>query len=270
MTLGAGCSTCATHTTAEDVVSRVRDVRRSDNTTFILNDTVVNSTVEIDQLSAVSEGGRHIDVVFKTSHWRNTSPIIGKCAPMQPIVTFVEWVRDVLITAIDERGSDSDVELIAHSGMFPDHVILIKTMLVWGAVPPTNLLMCYKQNKVVYEPLGVVTALVSWYYPFHNFIGPVIGAIFARNGFVVKVSEQTCWSAAYYTKWILSDSLPTLKIVIIPGEKATLSALATRYVPWFRLPLEFFFQTTVFVPTMSYLTYCPYILCIAGLLLISS
>lgn len=64
---------------------------------------------------------------------------------------------------------------------------------------PTNLLMCYKKNKVVYEPLGVVAALVSWNYPFHNLIGPIISAIFAGNGVVVKVSEQTCWSAAYYT-----------------------------------------------------------------------
>ncbi|KAI2614955.1 ALDH-like protein [Hypoxylon sp. NC1633] len=64
---------------------------------------------------------------------------------------------------------------------------------------PTNLLMAYKRNTVRYEPLGVVAALVSWNYPFHNLMGPVISAIFAGNGVVVKVSEQTCWSAAYYT-----------------------------------------------------------------------
>lgn len=64
---------------------------------------------------------------------------------------------------------------------------------------PTNLLMSYKKNTVHYEPLGVVAALVSWNYPFHNLMGPIISAIFAGNGIVVKVSEQTCWSAAYYT-----------------------------------------------------------------------
>ncbi|KAI5925793.1 Aldehyde/histidinol dehydrogenase [Camillea tinctor] len=64
---------------------------------------------------------------------------------------------------------------------------------------PTNLLMAYKKNTVQYEPLGVVAALVSWNYPFHNLIGPIISAIFSGNGIVVKVSEQTCWSAAYYT-----------------------------------------------------------------------
>lgn len=64
---------------------------------------------------------------------------------------------------------------------------------------PTNLLMAYKSNKVIYEPLGVVAALVSWNYPFHNMIGPIISAIFAGNGIVVKVSENTAWSSAFFT-----------------------------------------------------------------------
>jgi acyl-CoA reductase-like NAD-dependent aldehyde dehydrogenase len=64
---------------------------------------------------------------------------------------------------------------------------------------PTNLLMCYKKNTVVYEPLGVVAACVSWNYPFHNFISPVISALFAGNAIIVKPSEQTCWSSVYFT-----------------------------------------------------------------------
>ena len=63
---------------------------------------------------------------------------------------------------------------------------------------PTNLLMMYKRNRVYYEPLGVVAALVSWNYPFHNLMGPIISAIFAGNGILVKASEQTAWSATYF------------------------------------------------------------------------
>ena len=64
---------------------------------------------------------------------------------------------------------------------------------------PTNLLMCYKKNTVIYEPLGVVAACVSWNYPFHNFISPVISALFAGNAIIIKPSEQTCWSSVYFT-----------------------------------------------------------------------
>lgn len=64
---------------------------------------------------------------------------------------------------------------------------------------PTNLLMMYKKNMVLYEPLGVVAALVSWNYPFHNLIGPIISAIFSGNGIIVKASENTAWSASYFS-----------------------------------------------------------------------
>ncbi|RAH76388.1 oxidoreductase [Aspergillus japonicus CBS 114.51] len=67
---------------------------------------------------------------------------------------------------------------------------------------PTNFLMMYKKNMVTYEPLGVVSACVSWNYPFHNFISPVISAIFAGNGIVVKPSEQTAWCTTFFLEVI--------------------------------------------------------------------
>ena len=58
--------------------------------------------------------------------------------------------------------------------------------------------MSYKKNTVAYEPLGVVAACVSWNYPFHNFISPVISALFSGNAIVLKPSEQTAWSSLYF------------------------------------------------------------------------
>ncbi|PKY06766.1 betaine aldehyde dehydrogenase [Aspergillus campestris IBT 28561] len=63
---------------------------------------------------------------------------------------------------------------------------------------PTNFLMMYKKNMVTYEPLGVVSACVSWNYPFHNFISPIISALFSGNAIVMKPSEQTAWSSAFF------------------------------------------------------------------------
>ena len=62
----------------------------------------------------------------------------------------------------------------------------------------TNLLMSYKRNTVHYEALGVVAACVSWNYPFHNFISPIIPALFSGNAIIVKPSELTCWSTQYF------------------------------------------------------------------------
>jgi acyl-CoA reductase-like NAD-dependent aldehyde dehydrogenase len=63
---------------------------------------------------------------------------------------------------------------------------------------PTNLLMMYKSNSVIYEPLGVVAACVSWNYPFHNLLGPIISALFTGNAIIVKGSEQTAWCSVFF------------------------------------------------------------------------
>ncbi|KAF9586469.1 Meiotic Sister-Chromatid recombination aldehyde dehydrogenase [Lunasporangiospora selenospora] len=61
-----------------------------------------------------------------------------------------------------------------------------------------GLLMFYKEAKVEYRPMGVVAALVSWNYPFHNTFGPLITALFAGNGILIKASEQAAWSTTTY------------------------------------------------------------------------
>ncbi|SCV03382.1 LAME_0H09978g1_1 [Lachancea meyersii CBS 8951] len=64
---------------------------------------------------------------------------------------------------------------------------------------PTNFFMkWYKGAEVRYEPLGVIGALVSWNYPFHNLLGPIIAAIFTGNAIVIKCSEQVVWSSEYF------------------------------------------------------------------------
>ncbi|KAG0058496.1 Meiotic Sister-Chromatid recombination aldehyde dehydrogenase [Linnemannia elongata] len=61
-----------------------------------------------------------------------------------------------------------------------------------------GLLMFYKSARVQYRPMGVVAALVSWNYPFHNTFGPLITALFAGNGILIKASEQVAWSTTTY------------------------------------------------------------------------
>ncbi|KAG0231832.1 Meiotic Sister-Chromatid recombination aldehyde dehydrogenase [Mortierella sp. GBA43] len=61
-----------------------------------------------------------------------------------------------------------------------------------------GLPMFYKSAKVEYHPKGVVAAIVSWNYPFHNTFGPLITAIFAGNGILIKASEQVAWSTTTY------------------------------------------------------------------------
>lgn len=68
---------------------------------------------------------------------------------------------------------------------------------------PSSLLMGLMKNaEVRYEPLGVVSAIVSWNYPLHNLLGPIVAALFSGNAIVVKCSEQVVWSSSWFVGMI--------------------------------------------------------------------
>ncbi|GAA6039336.1 hypothetical protein JCM8097_002804 [Rhodosporidiobolus ruineniae] len=62
----------------------------------------------------------------------------------------------------------------------------------------TNLVLAHKVSKVVYEPLGVVAAIVSWNYSFHNALSPIIASLFSGNAICVKPSENVAWSSLIF------------------------------------------------------------------------
>ncbi|KAJ3041486.1 Meiotic Sister-Chromatid recombination aldehyde dehydrogenase [Rhizophlyctis rosea] len=82
-----------------------------------------------------------------------------------------------------------------------------------------SLVTAHKSARVEYLPLGVMGCIVSWNYPFHNVIGPLISALFSGNACVVKSSEHVAWSSAFFEKAIkaalrvngLSEDLVTIK-----------------------------------------------------------
>lgn len=58
--------------------------------------------------------------------------------------------------------------------------------------------MLHKKSKVEFHPLGVIGAIVSWNYPFHNIFNPMLAALFSGNSIVIKVSEHASWSGCFY------------------------------------------------------------------------
>eukprot|EP00906_Rhabdomonas_costata_P021165 RCo030750 len=76
-------------------------------------------------------------------------------------------------------------------------------------VREVGLIAAHKRAMVSYVPFGVIGAIVSWNYPFHNIYGPMISALFAGNAFVGKVSEYTSFYAGYYEA-IVREGLKSL------------------------------------------------------------
>ncbi|KDP27923.1 hypothetical protein JCGZ_19003 [Jatropha curcas] len=62
--------------------------------------------------------------------------------------------------------------------------------------------MLHKKSRVEFHPLGVIGAIVSWNYPFHNIFNPMLAAVFSGNSIVIKVSEHASWSGCFYFRII--------------------------------------------------------------------
>jgi len=91
-------------------------------------------------------------------------------------------------------------------------------------------MMFYKKARVEYVPVGVMGAIVSWNYPFHNVFNPLLANIFAGNALVVKVGEYTAWSGSGYYARIIEKALaaagaPADLVQIVPGYAETAKAL---------------------------------------------
>ncbi|GJN33482.1 hypothetical protein PR202_gb22087 [Eleusine coracana subsp. coracana] len=91
--------------------------------------------------------------------------------------------------------------------------------------------MLHKRAKVEFYPLGVVGAIVSWNYPFHNVFNPVLAAVFSGNAAVIKVSEHASWSGCFYYRIIQAAlsavGAPDNLVHIITGFAETGQALVS-------------------------------------------
>eukprot|EP00177_Eucheuma_denticulatum_P006843 GFKZ01012460.1.p1 GENE.GFKZ01012460.1~~GFKZ01012460.1.p1 ORF type:complete len:682 (-),score=78.71 GFKZ01012460.1:695-2740(-) len=73
----------------------------------------------------------------------------------------------------------------------------------------------HKKAQVEYMPLGVIAAIAPWNYPIHNFLNPVVAALFSGNAVVVKPSEHALWASFYISRVIR-------RILVLCGHSAEL------------------------------------------------
>lgn len=146
MTLRAGFDTCVNHTTVDIIMSRTSNVTMNENTIFIFYDIEVTSSMEISELAAYTNTGRSFSSILRTSTRKNNSPIVSRFSPMTYMLAateprtafenFITWVNTIMNETSSGTASPSDVVLVAHNGMCHDHVVLFKTMMMWGMSPP--------------------------------------------------------------------------------------------------------------------------------------
>ncbi|MCX4243714.1 aldehyde dehydrogenase family protein [Paraliomyxa miuraensis] len=72
--------------------------------------------------------------------------------------------------------------------------------------PVSAGLFLHKRARLEYHPLGVIGAIIPWNYPLQNIMNPLIPALMAGNGIVIKPSEWVAWSARRFVQ-LVRDAL---------------------------------------------------------------
>lgn len=75
----------------------------------------------------------------------------------------------------------------------------------------------HELHQVIREPVGVIASIISWNFPFSNFIWQVGQSLIAGNTLVVKHSELVPLSCKYLEKLVVQSSIPTGVVNFIYG-----------------------------------------------------
>ncbi len=74
------------------------------------------------------------------------------------------------------------------------------------------------KNILVREPIGVVSAIIPWNFPFKMFIWKIAPALAAGCTVVIKLSPETCLSVLYFARILNETGLPKGVLNIITGD----------------------------------------------------
>lgn len=91
-----------------------------------------------------------------------------------------------------------------------------------------GLWLSFSSGKIVFEPHGVVLVIAPWNYPFHLAIMPVIGAVAAGNGVVVKPSFNTP-TVARVIDTVLSSVFDADHVYVVKDKQEGYSVLDYRW-----------------------------------------
>jgi aldehyde dehydrogenase (NAD+) len=74
------------------------------------------------------------------------------------------------------------------------------------------------QNKVVYEPIGVVALITPWNWPMNQIVAKVAPALAAGNAVILKPSEQTPGCAAIFAEVVDAAGVPPGVFNLVQGD----------------------------------------------------
>jgi acyl-CoA reductase-like NAD-dependent aldehyde dehydrogenase len=208
-----------------------------------LADPSVPGTNQIDSIDAAtgetiarfeSTGLGDVPAIFararaaQSAWWER--PIRERCSALRRVRDAIFELRDEISGVISHETGKPRVEAV-----FAEIILALDTAdfiarrapkwLRAERVPHHNIAVKAKSGWLEYEPLGVISIISPWNYPFAIPIAQLIPALAAGNAVVLKPSELTPWTGALAGEIAALAKLPENLVQIVQGSGEVGSAL---------------------------------------------
>ncbi|MCO5609972.1 hypothetical protein L7F22_064207 [Adiantum nelumboides] len=154
--------------------------------------TAASRTLPRCCLPAVGAWRRVVEAAWKRSSWSRRRIVLKTIKKW--LVDDVETICRVACRDTGKTAVDAVLGELLTTFSKLDWLIGNLEAVLRPQTRPNNLMMVHKRCTVHHEPVGVVSALVSWNYPCHNALSPALAALASGNAIVVKGSEMVVWS----------------------------------------------------------------------------
>jgi aldehyde dehydrogenase (NAD+) len=122
-------------------------------------------------------------------------------------------VPDIAKAISEEMGCPISVASTAQAGTGMGHLGAVTEALKGFAFEEST-----GQNKVVYEPIGVVALITPWNWPMNQIVAKVAPALAAGNCVILKPSEQTPGSAVVFAEVLAAAGVPAGVFNLVQGD----------------------------------------------------
>ena len=153
--------------------------------------------------------------------WKNTTyEERGKL--MQKVIDLMNERKDQLGELVTkEMGKPIDSGIGEISGEAGDDKYMIDNVKKWLIDDSIVVGDTTTENKITFEPVGVVAAITPWNYPFSIPMGQTVPSILAGNTIIIKPSEYTPLIAVEIARLFKDAGFPEGVVNIVTGDKET-------------------------------------------------
>ncbi len=149
-------------------------------------------------------------------------------AKLKRLLTNIEVYSSKIEEAVytDFGKSAAEVKLTEIFPVVSEIRHVIRNLSAWTQEKSVTapLTLIGSKSKIIYQPKGIVLIIAPWNYPFQLAIGPLVSAIAAGNGAVIKPSELSP-NTSKVIAGIISETFSEDEAAVVHGDKEAAQTL---------------------------------------------